>query len=249
MTGFSLAQGIMHAVHCSPIFVGALGFDLSSLVMARYTPVRALWSRRFTDAPHTKQVLGNPLVRTLAWLSSYPPEEVDQVRAPMVMLCWLWCFGARVQVLWNTRILTQHVVCTAVLIVCMYESCSSSIIVVVVVVVVVVVGSRVSRRGHIASAAQLHHWHDERKIAAAAAAVEAAAAPTASAQTTWSCFVSLSYSPACLAAPGAGLVLLHRHHQLYPRPLQPNQGPLWRVLVDHETPGITRGFLAPRRLS
>ena len=64
------------------------------------------------------------------------------------------------------------------------------------------------------------------------------------AHTIWSCSVSLSSSPGCLAAPGVGLALPPRHHQLYPRPLlQPNQEPLWRVLADHQTPGITSVFL------
>ena len=103
------------------------------------------------------------MLRTLASLSS-SPVEVDQGGAPMV--CGLWCFGARVLELLNTRIPTQHVVCTAVLI-CIYESYSR-------------VSRRAQRRSSSAIAAQHHHWHDDRKIAAAtaAAAVEEAT-PTA----------------------------------------------------------------------
>ena len=65
-------------------------------------PLRELWCRPFTDVAHTKQVLGKPLVRTLASLPS-SPEEVDQVDAPMaytyagfgVLGLGFWCFGTQ----------------------------------------------------------------------------------------------------------------------------------------------------------
>ena len=56
-------------------------------------PLRELWCRPFTDARHTKQVLGKPLVRTLALLPSSPAEEVVQGGAPVEFMCGFWCFG------------------------------------------------------------------------------------------------------------------------------------------------------------